>query len=85
MPRTRTSRYARDYRVLLDLLREYRKDAEVTQVDLAASLKTSQSVISKLEQGVVRMDLMELLGYLDAIKVDPVEFLGQFLAKIGRR
>lgn len=82
MPRSRRSRYASEYRKLLELLIELRNDAGVTQVDLADRIGTSQSVLSKLERGVVRMDVMDVLDYLDGIGVDPKKFLEKFLARI---
>ncbi len=83
MPRTRKSRYASDYRTLLDLLCEMRGEANLTQVELSARLGTSQSMLSKLERGVVRMDLSDLLDYLDGIGADPMKFLALFLKRIG--
>ncbi|MGH8446298.1 MAG: helix-turn-helix domain-containing protein [Solimonas sp.] len=82
MPRSRKSRYAQEYRELLELLVELRNDAGVTQVELAERIGTSQSVLSKLERGVVRMDLMDVLDYLDGIHADPKQFIGTFLSRI---
>lgn len=83
MPRSRTSRYDRQYRELLAMLRQWREDADVTQEDLAKRMKTSQSIVSKLEKGVVRLDLIELLTYLKGIDGDPVSFVRDFCRKIG--
>ncbi|NKF24546.1 helix-turn-helix domain-containing protein [Solimonas marina] len=82
MPRSRKSRYAPEYRTLIDLLIELRNEADVTQVELAKRMGTSQSVLSKLERGVVRMDLMDVLDYLDGIHADPRQFLDIFLGRI---
>lgn len=83
MPRSRKSRYAADYRKLLELLVQMRSDAEVTQVDLSKRIGTSQSMLSKLERGVVRMDVTDVLDYLDGIDADPVDFMVDFLKVIG--
>lgn len=75
MPRNRYSRYSAEYKAILSHLREAREAVGVTQVELARRLRTEQSVVSKLERGVVRMDLLDLLSYLAAIDTDPVEFV----------
>lgn len=67
---------------LLEQLAELRADAEVTQVELAERVGTSQSMLSKLERGVVRMDIMDVLDYLDGIGADPLSFFKKFLARI---
>lgn len=64
MARSRKSRYADDYRLLLRQLVDARNAAGVTQIELAASMGTSQSILSKLERGVVRMDLMDACPFL---------------------
>jgi transcriptional regulator with XRE-family HTH domain len=84
MPRSRKSRYAPDYQTLLELLVTAREKANVTQVTLAARMETSQSMLSKLERGVVRMDMTDLLGYLDGIGMDPVRFMKRYLQHIHR-
>lgn len=75
MPRSRRSRYTSEYRALLDNLSARREAAGITQVELARQMGTSQSMLSKLERGVVRMDLLDLLAYLDALRVDRVAFV----------
>jgi transcriptional regulator with XRE-family HTH domain len=75
MPRTRRSRYAREYRELLQRLVLHRNAAKITQFELARRMGTSQSMLSKLERGVVRMDLLDLFAYLDAIGMDRVAFI----------
>jgi transcriptional regulator with XRE-family HTH domain len=79
MARSRKSRYAPDYRILLTMLVQARHAADVTQEDLSDRLRTSQSMLSKLERGVVRMDLIDTFDYLLALGLDPVGFLKTFL------
>lgn len=83
MPRSRKSRYAPKYRLLLRLLCETREASGITQVELSARMGTSQSMLSKLERGVVRMDITDMLDYLDGIEAEPLEFMRQFLQRIG--
>lgn len=40
-------------------------------------------MLSKLERGVVRMDLADLLSYLDAVNKDPVEFVSEYIKAIN--
>ena len=83
MPRARKSRYDDDYRRLLGLLAQAREDAGVTQVELAKAMGTSQSILSKLERGVVRFDVTDLLDYLDGIGQHPVKFMQRYIDEIG--
>jgi transcriptional regulator with XRE-family HTH domain len=83
MARTRYSLYSKEYKGLLTRLREARAGAAVTQVELAKRLRTEQSVISKLERGVVRMDLLDLISYLRAIDADPVQFVAEVVKDLG--
>lgn len=83
MPRARNSRYDDDYRTLLAMLIERRELTGVTQVELAERIGTSQSMLSKLERGVVRADLADLLNYLDGVGHDPRVFVDEFIKKIG--
>jgi transcriptional regulator with XRE-family HTH domain len=82
MPRSRKSRYSKEYRELLELLERLRSDAGITQVELAKRMRTSQSMLSKLERGVVRMDISDLLDYLSGIGADPIQFMKDFLELI---
>nr|WP_299689728.1 helix-turn-helix transcriptional regulator [Hydrocarboniphaga sp.] len=56
-----------------------------SQTLVAERMGTSQSMLSKLERGVVRMDLSDLLSYLDAIGKDPLEFITDYLHAINWR
>ena len=52
--------HTREYAALLDLLRQARLDAGLTQVELAQRLGQSQSFVSKAEVGERRLDLIQL-------------------------
>jgi transcriptional regulator with XRE-family HTH domain len=52
--------HTREYAVLLRLLRETRRAAGFTQVQLAERIGESQSHLSKMERGEVRLDLVQL-------------------------
>ncbi|WP_341921761.1 helix-turn-helix transcriptional regulator [Hydrocarboniphaga effusa] len=65
------------------MLIERRELSGVTQVELAERIGTSQSMLSKLERGVVRADLADLFDYLDGVGHDPRVFIDEFIKKIG--
>ena len=52
--------YTTEYNAMLRLLRQAREDAGVTQVQLATKLKLTQSLLSKMERGDVRLDIIQL-------------------------
>ena len=58
--RLKTKDYVRDYRLFLKQLRRARKEAELTQVDVARLLRRPQSFVSKSESGERRIDFIEL-------------------------
>jgi len=58
--RVRKSIYSPEQTELLKLLREKRKEAGLSQTELAQRLGRSQSFVSKYESGELRLDLVEL-------------------------
>jgi transcriptional regulator with XRE-family HTH domain len=54
---------------------EARKNAGVTQEDVAERLNRHQSFVSKYENGERRVDLIEFLDLAEAIGFDPVVFM----------
>lgn len=73
--------YTTEYAVLLTLLRDTRRAAKVTQVELAERISETQSQISKLERGEVRLDVIELRTILRALGTS----LSAFMAKLEKR
>lgn len=76
-----TSIYSDTYQRLLIALRQARKDAGVTQAQLAAklgepgTLGKPQSFVSKYENGERRLDAIELLGVCRQLGIDPYALL----------
>jgi transcriptional regulator with XRE-family HTH domain len=70
-----------DYRLLLAVLKGARQDAQITQIDLAARLGTTQTFISKVERGERRLDVVELIEVLEELGVSPQSWLKDFLAR----
>lgn len=52
------------YRVLINKLKKIRESKEMTQVELASSLKKPQSYIAKVENFERRLDIIELQDWL---------------------
>ena len=74
-----------EYRTFLAMLREARQAAGVTQVELAARLRKSQSFVSKVEVGETRVDVIQLRTILAALGTSLREFVTQLDARLDRR
>ena len=71
--------YDQRYIKLITELREIRKGKNITQEQLASTLNKPQSYIAKIEKFERRLDVIELIDWLDAIGAD----LEYFLKSIG--
>jgi transcriptional regulator with XRE-family HTH domain len=56
---------------MLELLIDARKQAQLTQTQLAAQLRKPQSFVSKYERGERRLDVIELLDVCQRLGADP--------------
>ncbi|HBN8407675.1 TPA: helix-turn-helix domain-containing protein [Pseudomonas aeruginosa] len=74
-----TSTYSDSYQLLLTLLIQARKNARVTQAELALRLDKPQSFISKYERGERRLDVVEFLHVCEQICADPHEIIQKLL------
>jgi transcriptional regulator with XRE-family HTH domain len=61
------SLYSEQYQQLCAVLREFRRGAGLTQVEVAARLDVPQSFVSKYESGERRLDVIELRHVTEAI------------------
>ena len=52
--------YSNEQQGLIKKLKKARKDAGLTQVQVAKKLKVTQAYISKIESGQVRLDIFQL-------------------------
>jgi transcriptional regulator with XRE-family HTH domain len=75
-PRLRANRTKQ--KALLSLLREIRRDAGLSQEDLAQRLGVPQSVVSKFESGERRLDLLELHEVCAALGVSVSVFVRRY-------
>lgn len=67
--------HRREYRALVDALRDARLGAGLTQTGLAEALGATQTFISKVERGERRLDVIEFVDICRAIGVDPLAVL----------
>ncbi len=63
--------------VLRILLVERRKQAKLTQAQLAKKLGWEQSTISMLESGQRKIEVVEFMAMADALEFDPTEVIRQ--------
>lgn len=66
------------------LLAKARKDAGVTQDELAARLGKPQSFVSSYESGQRRVDVLELVAIAGALRQDAATIFGQIVAQAGK-
>ena len=67
--------YSREYRTFLQILRDARREAGLTQEELAKRLRQTQSFVSKCERGERRVDVVELRHFCRAMKIPFSAFL----------
>ncbi|WP_306359800.1 helix-turn-helix domain-containing protein [Nocardia sp. CC227C] len=69
--------YSAEYQRLCAVLRQLRRDAGLTQVEVAARLDVPQSFVSKYESGERRLDVIELRHVAEALGVTLAEVVGR--------
>ena len=67
------------YQQVAALLAAIRRDRGLLQQDVAGRLGRPQAYVSKVESGVRRVDLIELIDFLTALETDPKDFLDRIL------
>lgn len=72
------STFTWEYAVMRGLLRRFRRDAGMTQVQLAISLGETQTFVSKCERGERRLDLVQLRKFCSALRIDLKSFVDAF-------
>ena len=70
---------SRRHRALCAALRSARKTARLSQDELASRLKTSQTVIARIESGERRVDVVEFIDMARALRLDPREVLSELM------
>lgn len=70
---------------LQDLLKEIRREKDLTQVEIASVLEQSQSFVSKYESGERILDILEVRFICERLGLSLAEFCSRLEAKITRR
>lgn len=70
---------SREHRALCAVLVATRREAGLTQAQLAERLGKPASFIAKIEIGERRLDVVEFAALAKALKVDPRKMLDRFL------
>ena len=70
-------------RKLLALLIKLRKAKDLTQADVAARLKRTQSFVAKYEGGERRLDIIEFVDVVQALGGDPGDVLKELYKPKG--
>lgn len=76
------SLHREEYKILLRLLYSLRMSTGMKQEDLAEKLSVHQSIISKIESGERRVDLIELKDICEALGSNLEEFMNEFIRKL---
>lgn len=63
--------FSEEYRLVLRLMIDARKHADLSQAELANLLNKPQSFVSKYERGERRLDVVELIKIARLLNVDP--------------
>lgn len=70
------------YETFLVQLRAARLRAGLTQTDIARRLDNTQTFISKCERGERRIDVVDLLDFLEAFGMPPADFVKELSEKL---
>lgn len=68
---------SQSYRVAISVVSDARKQAGLTQRDLAERLGKPPSFVAKIETGERRLDLVEFVAIARALNLSPAEFIGR--------
>lgn len=72
------SLFTRKHTQLRKLLTKARKDAKMTQTELAVRLHRRQAYVSRIERGERRIDVVEFLELAHALGINAGHFIAEF-------
>jgi transcriptional regulator with XRE-family HTH domain len=84
-PVSRSTAHGDDYALFTELLVTVRKEQGVTQTALAEHLGRLQTWVAKVEAGDRRIDAVELIAVLDALKFDLTEFFTRLRRQLRKK
>lgn len=70
--------YEPEYRILIQCLKDYRVQSNMTQQELAMHLGFSQSYVCKYEQSQKRLDFLEVRNICIALGISLAEFVSDY-------
>lgn len=70
---------SRRHRALCAALVQARKAVGLSQQELASRLRTSQTVIARIEIGERRVDVVEFIDLARALRIDPHKVMDQLM------
>jgi transcriptional regulator with XRE-family HTH domain len=70
--------YRHEYDVLLSLLKKYRKEADLTQVECSKALGRPQSFMSDVETGSRRLDVVQLRDLCKVLGIGLHDLITEF-------
>ena len=73
------------YDTFLEMLVDARKNAGITQVDLAKKLNRPQPFVSYFERGERRIDVIEFFAIARQLGIEPVQFLAKLEKRLPKR
>ncbi len=74
----RTSRKQSERKILLEVLRELRKQKNLTQDQMAKAMGARQAFVSKYETGERRLDFLDLVAICEVLDISIVKFAERF-------
>ena len=77
----RRNTFGREYRAIVGVLVKRRKDAGISQWDVARALGIDQSRVSKIERFELRLDVVDYVRFCEAIGLDPCKALKSMKVK----
>jgi transcriptional regulator with XRE-family HTH domain len=81
--RASKSLYRAENRVFLEVLREIRERAGITQIDLGLRLGRTQNYVSTAERGAVRLDGLQLRDWCQACGTDLVNWAREIESQLS--
>ena len=77
--------YTREHTAVTRLLQQARKEAGLTQIELADALGQSQSFVSKYERGERRLDVIQLRGVCQALGLTLAQFVERLEQQLRKK
>ncbi len=77
--------YNNEYRIFINLLKDYRESKGITQGDFARLLKADQPYVSKYETFIRRIDFIELKNICQALNISLHTFFDDFEKRLEEK